>query len=442
MGMTVLMTAQERDRAKVADAYKWNLADVYPSQAAWRAQKEKITAEIPRLRDVPGQARILAGHAGRRARADVAARQGALPPVRLREHAVRRRHARLRCPGHAAGDAAALRELRRPGLVHRAGGAEDRERRRSRSDCCASRGWRRTPSTCATSCAGRRTRCPTPKRRSWRTPAPMAGSANNIYTILANADFPYPTITLADGETVKVDQAGYSELRTSPNRDDRQAAMSAFFGALGGFSRTLGMTMNSNVQKSLFYAKSRKYASRPRGGAQRAQHPGVGLHAAGRRREPPSADVPSLPQAAQADDGADRRPALLRPVCAARRVGRSALHARGGAGTRHRRDGAARQGLHRRAASRLQGSLDRLVSDGRESVGRLLERRRLRRPSRTCCSTTSGSTTTSARWPTSSGTRCRATTRTRRSRTRRRATRPSSRKWRQRSTRRCSSTTC
>ena len=37
--------------------------------------------------------------------------------------------------------------------------------------------------------------------------------------------------------------------------------MSAFFSALGGFSRTLGVTMNSNVQKSLFYSRSRKYAS-------------------------------------------------------------------------------------------------------------------------------------------------------------------------------------
>ena len=91
--------------------------------------------------------------------------------------------------------------------------------------------------------------------------APLAASPNNIYTILANADFPYPTITLADGKSVKVDQAGYSELRTSPNRTDRQAAMSAFFSALGSFGRTLGMTMNSNVQKALFYSRSRKYAS-------------------------------------------------------------------------------------------------------------------------------------------------------------------------------------
>ena len=60
---------------------------------------------------------------------------------------------------------------------------------------------------------------------------------------------------------MKVDQAGYAELRTLPQRQDRQAAMSAFFGALGGFSRTFGTTLNASVQKALFYAKSRKYGS-------------------------------------------------------------------------------------------------------------------------------------------------------------------------------------
>ena len=89
--------------------------------------------------------------------------------------------------------------------------------------------------------------------------SPLAGSASNIYGILANADFPYPQITLSDGQTVKVDQAGYGELRTSPNRKDRELAMSAFFKALGSFGRTFGTTMNSSVQKSLFYAKARKY---------------------------------------------------------------------------------------------------------------------------------------------------------------------------------------
>jgi hypothetical protein len=33
--------AQERDRSKIADQYKWNLADIYPSDAAWKEAKQR-----------------------------------------------------------------------------------------------------------------------------------------------------------------------------------------------------------------------------------------------------------------------------------------------------------------------------------------------------------------------------------------------------------------
>jgi oligoendopeptidase F len=58
---------------------------------------------------------------------------------------------------------------------------------------------------------------------------------------------------------VKVDQANYGALRTSPNREDRKLAMASFFGALGSFSRTFGTTLDAEVQKVRFYAKSRNY---------------------------------------------------------------------------------------------------------------------------------------------------------------------------------------
>jgi oligoendopeptidase F len=90
---------------------------------------------------------------------------------------------------------------------------------------------------------------------------PLAGSGHNIYNILANADFPYPTITLSSGEERRVDPSGYAELRTSPIRADREHAMAAFFRALGAFNRTFGTMMNASVQKAAFYAKTRKYAS-------------------------------------------------------------------------------------------------------------------------------------------------------------------------------------
>src|SRR5262249_59688745 len=49
--------------------------------------------------------------------------------------------------------------------------------------------------------------------------------------------------------------------RTAPNREDRKRVMSAFFAALGSFSRTYGSTMNGNVQKAMFFARARKYPS-------------------------------------------------------------------------------------------------------------------------------------------------------------------------------------
>jgi oligoendopeptidase F len=52
--MSVAILGQERDRAKVADKFKWNLADLYPTDAAWRTAKNRTTAEIPKLQEFQG----------------------------------------------------------------------------------------------------------------------------------------------------------------------------------------------------------------------------------------------------------------------------------------------------------------------------------------------------------------------------------------------------
>ena len=77
---------------------------------------------------VQGHARVVGAEARRRARADDAAVEGVLPHLRLREHDVRRGHARQHVSGHAAGDGAARRDLRRRDVVHRAGDSQDRSR--------------------------------------------------------------------------------------------------------------------------------------------------------------------------------------------------------------------------------------------------------------------------------------------------------------------------
>src|SRR5438093_5572 len=55
IALTLTVVAQERDRAKIPDKYKWNLADIYPSEAAWRSAKAKVAAELPQLRQFQGK---------------------------------------------------------------------------------------------------------------------------------------------------------------------------------------------------------------------------------------------------------------------------------------------------------------------------------------------------------------------------------------------------
>jgi oligoendopeptidase F len=84
-------------------------------------------------------------------------------------------------------------------------------------------------------------------------------AASSTYNILANADFPYPSVTLSDGKTVKLDSSSYSLYRSVPNREDRKKVMEAFFNELGKFKGTYGTTLNGQVQANEFFAKARKY---------------------------------------------------------------------------------------------------------------------------------------------------------------------------------------
>jgi oligoendopeptidase F len=260
VAMSMVMGGQDRDRARVADAYKWNLSEVYPSDAAWRTRKEAVTAELPTLRAFDGtlgnSARALADALERMSSLDkelsrlyVYASMVADEDTRRSEPQGMQQEMQQIYASFGAQASFIEPEVLRVGSATVERFIADEPRLRPYAFYLRDI-VRRAAHTLSDA-----------EERLLADAGPMAGAASNIYTILANADFPYPSITLKDGRTVKVDQSGYSELRTSRERDDRKAAMSAFFGALGGFSRTLGTTMNGNIQKSLFYARSRKYAS-------------------------------------------------------------------------------------------------------------------------------------------------------------------------------------
>ena len=174
---------------------------------------------------------------------------------------------------------------------------------------------------------------------------PLAGSASNIYNILANADFPYPRVKFSDRE-IKVDQANYGAMRTSPNREDRKLAMSSFFTALGAFSRTFGTTMNSEVQKVRFYAKARKYGSDLE---MSLDGPNIPTSVYTRLIDGVNKNLPTFHRYLRLRKkmmGHHRPAALLRPLRAAGQRGQPEIHARGSAEARARGGHAARSRLH------------------------------------------------------------------------------------------------
>src|SRR5215510_3504085 len=256
--LAVTLGAQERDRSKIPDKYEWNLADIYPSEASWRAAKDAFAAEIPALGKFKGTL-TASPSALADALDSLSSKQKEL--VRLFSYASlladqdtrdsRHQGMRQEMTQVAAAFSAAAAfvdpEILKAGkaTIDRFLAAEPRLRpyRHDLDDTL-----RRAAHTLSDS-----------EEKILADAGPMAGSASSVYNILANADFPYPTVTLSDGRSVKLDQAAFADLRGLPNRADREKVMLAFFGALGGFSRTLGSTMNAEVQKSLFFTKARRY---------------------------------------------------------------------------------------------------------------------------------------------------------------------------------------
>jgi oligoendopeptidase F len=91
----------------------------------------------------------------------------------------------------------------------------------------------------------------------------MAGSPDSIYSIFTNADLPYPQeVKLPSGTTVPLlDAAAYTKYRASGNRADRDLVFKTFWGKYSEFTRTLGTSLYSQVKVHMFNKDARHYDS-------------------------------------------------------------------------------------------------------------------------------------------------------------------------------------
>ena len=92
--------------------------------------------------------------------------------------------------------------------------------------------------------------------------ASLALSASEqIYESYANADIPWPTVTLSEGQEVTLSQAGYSLWRAAPNREDRKLVFDTFWQTWNQYNDGMGATMAANIQSNVFGAKVRNHDS-------------------------------------------------------------------------------------------------------------------------------------------------------------------------------------
>jgi oligoendopeptidase F len=254
------LAAQQKERSSVPDKYKWDLSKIFPGDQAWRAAKDKLTAELPAVRAFKG---TLGSSAQKLADALELTTRLSKEFSRIYVYASMMSDEDTRVSTYQGMQ----QEMAQLGASF---GAEAsfiepeilKLDRATIDKFVAEEGRLRVYKFYLDDILRRREHTLSDAEERLLASASVISSApSDVYGILANADFPYPTVTLADGKSVRLDSAAFGLHRAVPNRADREKVMSAFFGSLGAFRGTFGSTLNGQVQSDVYYAKSRKYNS-------------------------------------------------------------------------------------------------------------------------------------------------------------------------------------
>ncbi len=89
----------------------------------------------------------------------------------------------------------------------------------------------------------------------------IASGPTLIFDMLTDADLTYGTIRDESGQEVELTQGRYQRFIQSPDRRLRSESFHQFLGTYKKFRNTLATCYSTEVKKSLFFAKARKYGS-------------------------------------------------------------------------------------------------------------------------------------------------------------------------------------
>jgi oligoendopeptidase F len=258
--LVCLALACSLSAAAETDADRWNLADIYPSAEAWSEARLRVDAELASIDGCKGRmaadARALREcldliYALRKEAARVFSYASMLSDqdTRVDEHAKMRGEAQLLFSKFSERTS-----FVRPEII--AAGRETIERFRAQEPGLTPYGHpldeilREAPHT----------RSEEVERVIARI-GPLAAAPQDFYRTLTNAEIPWPTVKLADGSEIRLDQSGYAQARQVSDRDDRLKVFQTFWAAMKAYERTLGTSLYGQLKRDNLMAELRGYPS-------------------------------------------------------------------------------------------------------------------------------------------------------------------------------------
>ena len=238
----------------------WDLRDIYPTDAAWEADRKAIQAQIPSLLQYQGKLGQSATglKAALQAQSDLNKRASRLytyaslkadEDVRIGVNQERKQKAQdvFTALGEATSwanpelVAIGAAKINRfiaadPGLKKFAFGLRDVLRTASH------------------------TLSPEEEKLLASAGTPLAGP-QDIRDQLTSSDIPRPTVKLSDGREIRLDDQGYTIARSAPNRADRKMVFDKFWASYKAFENSLGASLATQVKGDMFRAKARHYDS-------------------------------------------------------------------------------------------------------------------------------------------------------------------------------------
>jgi oligoendopeptidase F len=253
-------SALSAERSEIAAKYTWNLADLYPSEEAWTKAKDDLTRRVPEIARFKGHLGDSAGSfytalslslelGEALARLETYASQLSDEDVRVS------RHGEMKDAAEQLGvQFRSAASYMRPEILG-LGAAKVRafvaaEPRLRPAVPYLEDILRYEPHTLSAA-----------EEKIVAQAGRMSRTGATIRNLFNNAELPWPTVALSNGEAVRLDDAAYTRYRQSTNRADRDTVFHAFFATHRKFQGTYGAALGSAVQSHLFSRDAHKFGS-------------------------------------------------------------------------------------------------------------------------------------------------------------------------------------